>query len=65
MKFRFRPDKGKEMGFTPDDIDDFEIAKQKVCNLLDTPGWEWLAPAINEGELAWAAIMDLVASHLE
>ncbi len=53
-----------ELGFEPDDLDKYEIAKQRVANFTDDPAWNWLAPAIDEGKLSWSAIFDLVALNL-
>lgn len=62
FRIKFTSDKGDDMGFTPDDADDFEIASQKVCNLLDE--WPWLAPHLRQGKFTWGEIMDLVADQL-
>ena len=54
-----------DIGFTPETPEDeFEIACQKVANMLDEADWKWLAHQINDQHLCWSEIMDLVASHI-
>ncbi len=50
----------------PDDAteEEYEIAKQKVANLLDDPAWQWLKSRIFDERLSWPQIFDLVAARL-
>lgn len=53
-----------DLGFERNDAADYEIAKQRVANMMDDPGWQWLRSQINDQRLCWSEIMDLVAAHI-
>lgn len=53
-----------DVEFTSDEIDEYELAKLRVINLLDDDDWKWLAKRINKDKLTWVQIFDLVADHL-
>ena len=55
---------GYEIEFTPEPIDEWELACRRVANLLDDPEWSWLAPRIAKEKLTWERIFDIVASKI-
>lgn len=53
------------IGVIPESPDEqFEIACQKVANMLDDPEWKWLKARIADEHLTWGTIMDIVAAHI-
>lgn len=54
-----------DFGVIPESPDEqYEVACQKVANLLDDPGWFWLKWRIADENLSWPKIMDIVADNI-
>jgi len=54
-----------DIEFTPaTPEEEYEIAKQRVANMLDLEEWQWLKVRIFDEHLSWSRIMDIVAASL-
>ncbi len=56
-KIQFTPE-------APTDAELYEIARQKVANMLDQKDWLWLKCRIADEHLSWPSIFELVAEQL-
>ncbi len=61
---KFQGKKMQDLGFEPDDVEKYEIACQKVANMLDDPAWNWLKAEIHDQRLSWPSIFNRVAGHI-
>lgn len=62
MKLKFEVEFTPEVPETPEE--QFEMACQKVANMLDDPKWKWLRCRIADEHMSWPVIMDTIAGSL-